>query len=239
MQNYPSQAPPTSGKATTSLVFGILGLTCMLPFIGPVIAIILGHKAYGEIRRSGGQIQGEGIAIGGLVTGYSGLLTSFFSLIIFIPILAGMLLPVLSKARDKARRVNDAGNLKQIGLACLMFSGDHNGDFPDDFGELVEQNYIMLGKVWICPATGTPEPTSAQQVRSGSNCDYVYVGKGLRDDDKNYSKVVIAYTKPNSFVGKWMNFLFIDGHVEGIAVTSADQAAAIKGWTIPNPSLGP
>ena len=35
----------------------------------------------------------------------------------------GMALPVLSKSRTKARRANSAGNLKQMGLGLLMYSG--------------------------------------------------------------------------------------------------------------------
>lgn len=50
--------------------------------------------------------------------------------IAIVAILAGMLLPVLAKAREKARRANCASNLKQIGLSLLMYSGDHNTWFP-------------------------------------------------------------------------------------------------------------
>src|SRR5271154_4290643 len=50
--------------------------------------------------------------------------------IAIIGILAAMLLPALSKAREKARRGVCAGNLHQIGTAMTAYSDDFNGFFP-------------------------------------------------------------------------------------------------------------
>ena len=47
--------------------------------------------------------------------------------IAIIAILAAMLLPALSKAREKARQGVCMGNLKQIGLAIFMYASDNNG----------------------------------------------------------------------------------------------------------------
>jgi prepilin-type N-terminal cleavage/methylation domain-containing protein len=49
--------------------------------------------------------------------------------IAIIAILAAMLLPALSSAKEKARRVNCASNLHQLSLAQLMYASDHQEVF--------------------------------------------------------------------------------------------------------------
>jgi hypothetical protein len=68
----PPHVTPTNGKATASLVTGVASLVlswcCGLGVVG-VVAIVLGVKARNEIRASGGTQQGDGLALGGIVTG--------------------------------------------------------------------------------------------------------------------------------------------------------------------------
>ncbi|WP_018973823.1 DUF4190 domain-containing protein [Rudaea cellulosilytica] len=60
----------TSVSAILSLIFGVVSWLG-LPFFGAIIAIVCGHVARGEIRRAPpGAIQGDGLALAGLVLGY-------------------------------------------------------------------------------------------------------------------------------------------------------------------------
>ena len=144
-----------------------------------------------------------------------------------IAILAGMLLPVLSKAREKARRVNCAGNMKQIGLALLMYSGDNSGFFSFGSGNTTgrnwenvgSENYISAdGKVWACPSATDQRTTAA-------NSNFLYVGSGRKDDNDSATFSTLGHdysgNHPNN---QWLNALFIDGHVEG------SKPNGDKGW---------
>ena len=62
-------ASSTSALAVASLIAGIFSWILM-PFIAGVVAVICGHMARGEIKRSNGTLEGDGLAIAGLVLGW-------------------------------------------------------------------------------------------------------------------------------------------------------------------------
>lgn len=86
MNTMPKQ---TSNTAVLSLVFGILAWIA-LPFIAAIIAIVTGHIARGEIRRAPQSLDGDGMAVAGLVLGWANLFAMVLALLLFLFVFGGV-----------------------------------------------------------------------------------------------------------------------------------------------------
>ena len=60
--------------------------------------------------------------------------------IAIIAILAGMLLPALKKAREKARQIQCAGNQRQVGMVFQFYLSDYKDYYPP---------YNLFGQSWV------------------------------------------------------------------------------------------
>ena len=80
--------------------------------------------------------------------------------IAIIGILAGILLPALSRARESGRRTQCASNLKQIGLGLIMYTNENNEAYPNNTDAMTSLNllypsYISERRVFKCPSDST------------------------------------------------------------------------------------
>ncbi|TNJ34915.1 DUF4190 domain-containing protein [Arenimonas terrae] len=80
---------PTSNLAIFSLVSGLLGWT-LLPWLGSLAAVVLGHMARAEIRRSNGGLDGDGLAIAGLVLGWAMIVISLLTILAVVLFFGGL-----------------------------------------------------------------------------------------------------------------------------------------------------
>ena len=87
--NTSGRSNNTSVPAIVSLVFGLLSW-CILPFIGAIVAVIAGHIARSEIRSApAGTIDGDGMAIAGLILGWAHLVVVLLGLLFIFAVLGG------------------------------------------------------------------------------------------------------------------------------------------------------
>jgi hypothetical protein len=79
--------------STTAIVSLAFGVVCWvgIPFVGALVAVICGHAARAEIRRAPpGSIDGEALAIAGMILGYAHLALIAFLVILVFGFLGGL-----------------------------------------------------------------------------------------------------------------------------------------------------
>lgn len=117
--------------------------------------------------------------------------------IAIIAILAAILFPVFAQAREKARQISCVNNVKQMGLACIMYTQDNDEFFPIGFGTygagagaLAGTNYSWPSEiapytkslgVFFCPDdtnAGVPSPASGPTPAGALGTSISYVANG-------------------------------------------------------------
>ncbi len=160
--------------------------------------------------------------------------------IAIIGILAGILLPVLSRARESARKTQCASNVRQIGMGLIMYANENNETFPSDITtvvgdeamrslNLLYDTYVSDNRVFNCPSdTMVTAATNAGMSVSTANdsfdqdeCSYGYDWLHTLADDAD---VALAADRPPAIPSatastanhnaRGQNVVYVDGHVE-------------------------
>src|SRR5262245_25051933 len=79
--------------------------------------------------------------------------------IAIIAILASMLLPLLGKAKESARRISCVNNMRQLGLSEVMYADDHDGEFTPRMApywmEMLKP-YYTVSNLLLCATDRAP-----------------------------------------------------------------------------------
>jgi len=154
-------------------------------------------------------------------------LVELLVVIAIISILAAMLMPALSTARERARRISCLSNLRQIGLGLYMYHDDWKEVYPpyrSNAGteydlDLLYNSYVSNIRVFTCPSDTVTSLTT--------DSSYGYVG-GLtgRISDHTSTEVVaddgVGYDLPSLPKRQVSNHVdggnisYMDVHVEWV-----------------------
>jgi type II secretory pathway pseudopilin PulG len=115
-----------------SFVFGLL---FFVPF-SFIAAIVFGHLALSEIKKSAGRLRGEGLAIAGLIFGYLWVVV-----IPVILIIAAIAIPNLLRARIVANESSAIASIRMLNTAEAAYAQAHSGGYTCSLSDL-EQNRL-------------------------------------------------------------------------------------------------
>lgn len=154
------------------------------------------------------------------------------ALILFALVIA-LLLPSLGRAREGAKRIACASNLRQIGQAALAYAQDHGGMLPPDLIALYGNGDISPA-VLTCPSSaveaagGSTQAQIATAMLSGNHVSYAWTGGGLTSDAP--ADIILAFdlerhVPKDNATTTGINVLFADG-----SVTFVNEPASKAVW---------
>lgn len=204
---------PGSGLAIAAFVLSLVGLLACGPL--GLIGLILGCVALAGATATPPRSGGKGLAIAGIAVG--GVATLL--MIVTIPLLIGLTLPALAKARHSAERLKASAGLRSIGQALSAYAIDNQNTFPETADgwkqRLIDGGYL--------PAEWFVSPRS-----DGIGEDYFYV-PGARID---YNALAVLVYEDPALDANGTLACFRDMHVEYLSPTDATRI--LSGLTLPD-----
>lgn len=124
--------------------------------------------------------------------------------IAIIAVLAGMLLPALGRAKEKAKAMTCLNSMHQLGLAHVFYADENRGTFPERRNDKrwptqLRPGYRMLG-VLACPNDRRRQSPTAQRTaeRDPDTALRSYIINGWND----YFRETLKLADVNAFTGK-------------------------------------
>ncbi len=112
-------APPPAGAPSEGRTSGKAIAGFVLAFFIPILAVIFGHLALSDIKRSAGRLSGRGFAIAALALGYAEM-----GLVVVL-IIAAIAIPSLIGAKSNANQVSAIGSLRAINQAETLYNNTY------------------------------------------------------------------------------------------------------------------